>query len=100
MQSYNMLLGVSMQHTHPRSAYLVFVVGGWLVIVLIGSNNTLFAQVVRLFELDTCLFLLKGLVHFQLIKGAKYLANAMAAFGNANAGTMVMPVTLFGGGVD
>ncbi|ONK71297.1 uncharacterized protein A4U43_C04F7020 [Asparagus officinalis] len=41
----------------------------------------------------------KGLVHFQNCKG-KEPAIAMSAFGSASAGTVSIPKTVFGSGID
>ncbi|EHA8592386.1 germin-like protein 9-3 [Cocos nucifera] len=89
--------GINPPHTHPRSAELLLVVQGSLEVGLVDSNNTLFTQVLQTGELFV---FPKGLVHFQANKDPRYPALALSAFGSANAGTVSLPKTLFGSGVD
>jgi hypothetical protein len=42
----------------------------------------------------------KGLVHYQSNVNAKNPATAISAFGNANAGTVSVPSTVFATGID
>ncbi|XP_010920370.2 putative germin-like protein 9-2 [Elaeis guineensis] len=95
--------GINPPHTHPRSAELLLVVQGCLQVGLVvsllhvDSNNTLFTQVLR----TGAMFVFpKGLVHFQANKDPRYPAVALSAFGSANAGTVSLPKTLFGSGID
>ncbi|CAK9177650.1 unnamed protein product [Ilex paraguariensis] len=66
--------GVNPPLTHPRATGLLFVVGGSL----------------------------EGLVHYQYNANANANepATAIAAFGSANPGTALLPITLFASGVD
>ncbi|EHA8591681.1 germin-like protein 9-3 [Cocos nucifera] len=89
--------GINPPHTHPRSAELLLVVRGWLQVGLVDSNNTLFAQTLRTGDMFV---FPRGLVHFQVNKDPKYRAVALSAFGSANAGTVSLPKTLFGSGID
>ncbi|XP_008807615.1 germin-like protein 9-1 [Phoenix dactylifera] len=89
--------GINAPHTHPRSAELLLVVQGWLEVGLVDSNNTLFTQALRTGDLFV---FPKGLVHFQVNKDSRYPAVALSAFGSANAGTVSLPKTLFGSGID
>ncbi|KAG1354036.1 germin-like protein 9-3 [Cocos nucifera] len=89
--------GINPPHTHPRSAELLLVVQGWLQVGLVDSNNTLFAQTLRTGDMFV---FPRGLVHFQVNKDPKYRAVALSAFGSANAGTVSLPKTLFGSGID
>ncbi|KAG1354037.1 Germin-like protein 9-3 [Cocos nucifera] len=107
--------GINPPHTHPRSAELLLVVQGWLQVGLVDSNNTLFAQTLRtgdmfvfprglvhfqLLRTGDLFVFPKGLVHFQVNKDPRYPAVALSAFGSANAGTVSLPKTLFGTGID
>ncbi|XP_073111161.1 germin-like protein 9-3 [Elaeis guineensis] len=89
--------GINPPHTHPRSAELLLVVQGWLEVGLVDSNNTLFTQTLRTGDMFV---FPKGLVHFQVNKDPRYPAVALSAFGSANAGTVSLPKTLFGSGID
>lgn len=82
-------------HTHPHSAELLFVVDGSLEVGFIDSTNKLYTQ--RL-QLGDMFVFPKGLVHYQ--SNAKNPATAISAFGNANAGTVSVPSTVFATGID
>ncbi|EXB91220.1 Germin-like protein 9-3 [Morus notabilis] len=84
-------------HTHPRSAELLFVVGGCLEVGFVDTNNTLYTQSLQVGDIFV---FPKGLVHFQYNADPKGLAFAVSAFGSANAGTVSLPNTLFATGID
>jgi len=89
--------GINPPHTHPRSAELLLVIQGSLEVGLVDSNNKLFTQVLQTGDMFV---FPKGLVHYQVNKDPNYPAVALSAFGSANAGTVVLPKTLFGNGLD
>ena len=89
--------GINPPHTHPRSAELLLVIQGSLEVGFVDSNNKLFTQVLRTGDMFV---FPKGLVHFQVNKDSKYPAVALAAFGSANAGTVVLPNALFSSGIN
>jgi quercetin dioxygenase-like cupin family protein len=86
-------------HTHPHSAELLFVVDGSLEVGFIDSTNKLYTQ--RL-QLGDMFVFPKGLVHYQsnANANAKNPATAISAFGNANAGTVSVPSTVFATAID
>uniref|UniRef100_A0ACD5YC94 Uncharacterized protein n=1 Tax=Avena sativa TaxID=4498 RepID=A0ACD5YC94_AVESA len=87
---------VNPTHTHPRASELLLVIQGALSVGFVDTAGKLYAQ--DLVAGDMFVFP-KGLVHFQSNKGAN-LAVALSAFGSANAGTVSVPVTVFGTNVD
>lgn len=84
-------------HTHPRSAELLFVVGGCLEVGFVDTTNKLYTQSLQLGDIFV---FPKGLVHFQYNADPRSPAVAVSAFGSANAGTASLPITLFGTGID
>ncbi|KQJ91593.1 hypothetical protein BRADI_4g38560v3 [Brachypodium distachyon] len=87
---------VNPTHTHPRSAELLLVIQGALSVGFVDTTGKLYTQ-----DLDTGdMFVFpKGLVHYQSNPG-QGPAVALSAFGSAAAGTVSVPVTVFGTGVD
>jgi len=87
---------VNPPHTHPRSAEQLFSIDGILDVGFVDSKNKLYTQTLQ----PVCIFVFpKGLVHFQHCKG-KDSAVAVSAFGSASAGTVSIPGTVFGAGID
>ncbi|KAL6197362.1 hypothetical protein ACLB2K_032971 [Fragaria x ananassa] len=84
-------------HTHPRSAELLFLVGGTLEVGFVDSKNKLFIQTLQ--SGDMFVFP-KGLVHFQYNADSQNVALAISAFGSASAGTVSLPSTLFATNID
>ena len=87
---------VNPTHTHPRAAELLLVVEGALSVGFIDTAGRLYTK--DLVAGDMFVFP-KGLVHYQSNQGP-HLAVALSAFGSASAGTVSMPVTVFGTGID
>ncbi|XP_072999983.1 germin-like protein 9-3 [Typha latifolia] len=83
-------------HTHPRSAELLFLVGGMLDVGFVDTENKLYTA--RLQPGDIFVFP-KGLVHFQHNRG-QGSAVAISAFGSASAGTVSVPGSVFTAGID
>ncbi|XP_050208970.1 germin-like protein 9-3 [Mercurialis annua] len=88
---------VNPPHTHPRSAELLLVVDGSLQVGFIDTTNKLYTQTLQLGDIFV---FPKGLVHFQSNSDPKQPATAVSAFGSANAGTVSVPLTVFGTGID
>ncbi|PSR87946.1 Germin-like protein [Actinidia chinensis var. chinensis] len=88
---------VNPPHTHPRSAELLFLVGGSLEVGFVDTTNKLFTQTLQ--AGDFFVFP-KGLVHFQYNSDAKNPAVAVSAFGSASAGTVSVPSTVFNTSID
>jgi quercetin dioxygenase-like cupin family protein len=84
-------------HTHPRASELLFVIQGSLQVGFVDTTNKLFTQTLQLGDIFV---FPKGLVHFQFNNDAHQPAMAVSAFGSANAGTVSLPTTLFGTGID
>ncbi|KQJ91594.1 putative germin-like protein 9-2 [Brachypodium distachyon] len=87
---------VNPTHTHPRAAELLLVLEGALSVGFVDTAGKLYTK--DLVVGDMFVFP-KGLVHYQYNQGAG-LAVALSAFGSANAGTVSVPLTVFGTGVD
>ncbi|XP_024534863.1 germin-like protein 9-3 [Selaginella moellendorffii] len=84
-------------HIHPRAAELLFVLQGSLSVGLVDTTtNKLFVQKL---EMGDMFVFPKGLVHFQFNDG-QHEAKAISAFGSSNPGTVSLPATLFGSGID
>ncbi|GFZ11234.1 germin-like protein 5 [Actinidia rufa] len=79
-------------HTHPRSAELLFLLGGSLEVGFVNTTNKLFTQTLQAGDLFV---FPKGLVHYQFNGDAKKFAIAVSAFGSANAGTVSIPGAVF-----
>ncbi|KAL5763728.1 hypothetical protein ACOSQ2_016322 [Xanthoceras sorbifolium] len=84
---------VNPPHTHPRSAELLFLVEGSLEVGFIDTTNKLYVQKLQVGDMFV---FPKGLVHYQYNADGKNPATAFSGFGSANAGTVSVPVTLFG----
>ncbi|KAL5763726.1 hypothetical protein ACOSQ2_016320 [Xanthoceras sorbifolium] len=84
-------------HTHPRSAELLFLIDGSLQVGFVDTTNKLFSQTLQAGDMFV---FPKGLVHFQYNADTQKPATAVSAFGSANAGTVLLPVTLFTTGID
>ncbi|XP_040992605.1 germin-like protein 9-3 [Juglans microcarpa x Juglans regia] len=84
-------------HIHPRSAELLFLLGGTLQVGFVDTTNKLFTQTL---EAGDLFVFPKGLVHFQYNADPQGFALALSAFGSANAGTVSIPNTLFTTGID
>ncbi|KAM7463789.1 hypothetical protein LguiA_031910 [Lonicera macranthoides] len=84
-------------HTHPRASELLFLVEGILEVGFIDTQNVLYKQ--RLKEGDMFVFP-KGLVHYQYNRNHNGSSTAISAFGSASAGTVSVPVSVFGTGID
>ncbi|PSS04990.1 Germin-like protein [Actinidia chinensis var. chinensis] len=84
-------------HTHPRSAELLFLLGGSLEVGFVDTTNKLFTQTLQAGDLFV---FPKGLVHFQYNSDAKNPAVAVSAFGSASAGTVSVPSAVFNTSID
>ncbi|KAI3458815.1 hypothetical protein Pfo_015478 [Paulownia fortunei] len=89
--------GINPPHTHPRATELLFLASGTLEVTFIDTKNVPFKQ--RLVTGDMFIFP-KGLVHFQYNRNHKQPAVAISAFGSASAGTVSVPTSVFGTGID
>uniref|UniRef100_A0ACD5YBS0 Uncharacterized protein n=1 Tax=Avena sativa TaxID=4498 RepID=A0ACD5YBS0_AVESA len=87
---------VNPPHTHPRAAELLLVLNGALSVGFVDTTGKLYTQ--DLEEGDMFVFP-KGLVHYQSNPGQSPTV-ALSAFGSSAAGTVSVPVTVFGTGVD
>ncbi|XP_059428979.1 LOW QUALITY PROTEIN: germin-like protein 9-3 [Corylus avellana] len=83
-------------HTHPRSAELLFLIGGTLQVGFVDTANKLFTQTLQVGDIFV---FPKGLVHFQY-NSANATALAISAFGSADAGLVSLPNTLFNTSID
>ncbi|KAL5575903.1 hypothetical protein UlMin_017602 [Ulmus minor] len=84
-------------HTHPRSAELLFLIGGSLQVGFVDTTNKLFTKTLQVGDIFV---FPKGLVHFQYNADPNNPALAISAFGSASAGTVSLPSTLFTTGID
>ncbi|KAM3295177.1 hypothetical protein ACQJBY_037817 [Aegilops geniculata] len=87
---------VNPPHTHPRAAELLFVHSGALSVGFVDTAGKLYTQ--DLVAGDIFVFP-KGLVHYQYNQGPNP-ATAFSAFGSAAPGTVNVPASVFGTGVD
>ncbi|XP_047072502.1 putative germin-like protein 9-2 [Lolium rigidum] len=87
---------VNPTHTHPRASELLLVIDGALSVGFIDTTGKLYTK--DLIAGDMFVFP-KGLVHYQSNQGPN-LAVALSGFGSASAGTVSVPVTVFGTGID
>jgi quercetin dioxygenase-like cupin family protein len=87
---------VNPPHTHPRAAELLLVVDGALSVGFIDTAGKLYTKDLTIGDMFV---FPKGLVHYQSNQGSGP-AVAISAFGSAAPGTVSMPVTVFGTGVD
>ncbi|KAJ1432404.1 RmlC-like cupin domain superfamily [Sesbania bispinosa] len=83
-------------HTHPRAAELLFLVSGSLQVGFVDTKRTLYTQ--NLQPGDMFIFP-KGLIHYQY-NPHSVSATAISAFGSVNAGTVSIPLSIFGTGID
>ncbi|GLJ48656.1 hypothetical protein SUGI_1026520 [Cryptomeria japonica] len=88
--------GLNPPHTHPHASKLLFLVDGSLLVGVVDTTRKLFTQ--TLTKGDLFVFP-KGLLHYQLNTDADNEALAIFAFGSANAGTVLVPSTLFTTGI-
>ncbi|KAK1586320.1 hypothetical protein Q3G72_001253 [Acer saccharum] len=88
--------GLNPPHTHPRSAELLLLVRGCLEVGFVDTTNKLFVQNLQVGDLFV---FPKGLVHYQYNADTKNPAVAISFFGSANAGTVSVPLTVFGTGI-
>ncbi|KAK2640763.1 hypothetical protein Ddye_022526 [Dipteronia dyeriana] len=88
--------GLNPPHTHPRSAELLFLIEGCLEVGFVDTTNKLFVQNLQVGDIFV---FPKGLVHYQYNADTKIPAIAISAFGSANAGTVSVPLTVFGTGI-
>ncbi|KAK3205682.1 hypothetical protein Dsin_019728 [Dipteronia sinensis] len=88
--------GLNPPHTHPRSAELLFLIEGCLEVGFVDTTNKLFVQNLQVGDMFV---FPKGLVHYQYNADTKIPAIAISAFGSANAGTVSVPLTVFGTGI-
>ncbi|XVE50564.1 hypothetical protein DITRI_Ditri01bG0172800 [Diplodiscus trichospermus] len=84
-------------HIHPRSAQLLFVVDGSLEVGFVDTTGKLYTQTLQLADMFV---FPKGLVHYQYNPSSDEPAMAVSAFGSASAGTVSIPSTVFGTGID
>ncbi|CAN0900493.1 Germin-like protein 9-3 [Linum grandiflorum] len=83
-------------HNHPRAAEILLVIRGCVEVGLVIGNKCLYNQ--RLSVGDMFVFP-KGLVHFAF-NGGDGVATALAAFGSASPGTVMLPDSLFASNID
>ncbi|VAH96142.1 germin-like protein 9-3 [Triticum dicoccoides] len=83
-------------HTHPRAAELLLILHGALSVGFVDTTGKLYTQDLAVGDM---FIFPKGLVHYQS-NPSQSPAVALSAFGSAAAGTVSVPVTVFGTGVD
>ncbi|XP_039155302.1 LOW QUALITY PROTEIN: germin-like protein 9-3 [Eucalyptus grandis] len=88
---------VNPPHTHPRGSELLFLIYGSLEVGFVDTTNKLFTQTLQTGDM---FIFPKGLVHYQYIFNQTDFAVAVSAFGSASAGTVSVPVTVFGTNID
>ncbi|OVA06041.1 Germin [Macleaya cordata] len=88
---------VNPPHTHPRSAELLFLLGGTLEVGFVDTTNKLYTQTLQAGDLFV---FPKGLVHYQYNVDPQDSSFAISAFGSANAGTVSVPASVFTTGID
>uniref|UniRef100_A0ACD5YY27 Uncharacterized protein n=1 Tax=Avena sativa TaxID=4498 RepID=A0ACD5YY27_AVESA len=88
---------VNPTHTHPRAAELLLVLEGGLSVGFVDTAGKLYTK--DLVAGDMFVFP-KGLVHYQSNLQGTQTATALSAFGSASAGTVSVPVTVFGTDID
>ncbi|XP_010934325.2 oxalate oxidase 1 [Elaeis guineensis] len=84
--------GVNPPHSHPRSAELVLVTKGRLLVGFVSTSNVFYSRVVKAGEIFV---IPRGLVHFQYNVGKKK-ALAITVFNSQLPGAVVAPLALFG----
>ncbi|XP_009617434.1 germin-like protein 9-3 [Nicotiana tabacum] len=88
---------VNPPHTHPRASELLFLVQGVLEVGFIDTKNVLYTQKLRAGDM---FIFPKGLVHYQYNRNHYKQAVAISAFGSATAGTVSLPLSIFGNDID
>lgn len=88
---------VNPPHTHPRASELLLLTYGCLEVGFVDTTGKLFTQTLQAGDMFV---FPKGLVHFQYNPDPKAMALAVSAFGSASPGTVSVPVTVFGTGID
>ncbi|OWM64063.1 hypothetical protein CDL15_Pgr011518 [Punica granatum] len=88
---------VNPPHTHPRASELLLLTYGSLEVGFIDTTSKLYTQTLQAGDIFV---FPKGLVHFQYNPSPKDFALAVSAFGSASAGTVSLPVSVFGTGID
>ncbi|KAK4283979.1 hypothetical protein QN277_000874 [Acacia crassicarpa] len=83
-------------HTHPRASELLFLLHGSLQVGFVDTKRGLYTQTV---EAGDMFIFPKGLIHYQYNPHVAH-ATAISAFPSANAGTVSLPISLFGTGID
>ncbi|KAK8648560.1 hypothetical protein V6N13_129310 [Hibiscus sabdariffa] len=88
---------VNPPHTHPRATELLFLTYGVLEVGFVDTTNKLFTQSLQAGDMFV---FPKGLVHYQFNSATNDMAIAVSAFGSAAAGTVSVPSTVLGTGID
>ncbi|GMJ10342.1 PLASMODESMAL GERMIN-LIKE PROTEIN 1, germin-like protein 5 [Hibiscus trionum] len=88
---------VNPPHTHPRATELLFLTYGTLEVGFVDTTNKLFTQSLQAGDIFV---FPKGLVHYQFNSAENDFAIAVSAFGSAAAGTVSVPSTVLGTGID
>ncbi|KAK8706057.1 hypothetical protein V6N13_049635 [Hibiscus sabdariffa] len=88
---------VNPPHTHPRATELLFLTYGVLEVGFVDTTNKLFTQSLQAGDMFV---FPKGLVHYQFNSAKNDMAIAVSAFGSAAAGTVSVPSTVLGTGID
>ncbi|KAI6707436.1 hypothetical protein NL676_010398 [Syzygium grande] len=89
--------GINPPHTHPWSAELLIVLEGILEVGFVDTENQLFLQTLQAHDL---FIFPKGLVHFQVNTKPDCKAVVLGVFGSARAGTVSIPASMFGSGIN
>ncbi|KAF5748445.1 hypothetical protein HS088_TW04G00399 [Tripterygium wilfordii] len=84
-------------HTNSRSTGLLFVIRGSLEVGFVDTTNKLYTQTLQTGDMFV---FPKGLIHYQYNADPEKIALAIAAFGNASAGTEPLLATLFATNID
>lgn len=84
-------------HTHPRASELLYLIDGTLEVGFVDTKNVLFKQTLKAGDMFV---FPKGLAHFQYNRNHENPAAALSAFGSASAGTVSIPISVFGTGID
>ncbi|BBN00733.1 protein MpPR15c [Marchantia polymorpha subsp. ruderalis] len=96
--------GIIFPHTHNLATEILYVLEGEMYTGFVTNNfgndptisNKLYAKVVKKGE---AFIFPRGLLHFQLNKG-KVLASSLNVLNSQNPGIQLMPLALFGSGID
>ncbi|PIN14855.1 hypothetical protein CDL12_12505 [Handroanthus impetiginosus] len=76
---------------------LLFLISGTLEVAFVDNKNAIYEQKLRTGDM---FIFPKGLVHYQYNRNHENPAVAISAFGSANAGTVSIPNSVFGSGID